>query len=197
MDLAHLLMSVRPPATAGPARYMASAADGRVIRASLDGDGNATEELVRRYWDEAHRTAFLVTGDKWLAEDAAQEALVAAIASLKTFDIDRGFGPWLHRIAVNKAIDRARQSRRGPDPHAGIETSTEVAEPGQDYRSTHVLEALATLEPEDRAILVLKHVLNFRATEIGEWLDMPASTVRVRLHRAGIRIRELVKKEAA
>jgi RNA polymerase sigma-70 factor (ECF subfamily) len=196
MDLALILMSVGPPAgtMSGPGRYMTEASDARVIKASLDGDQNATEELVRRYWDEAARAAYLIIGDKWMAEDAAQEAFISALGSLEKFDPERSFRPWLHRIAVNKAIDRARQIRDGQSLVDEPADTTELPQAEEDPRTAEALNALGDLDPEDRVILVAKYVLNYRAVEIAEWLGMPDSTVRVRLHRAAGRVRKIVNE---
>ena len=85
-----------------------------LIRAAQRGSEEALEELFRRHWRAAHRAAYLVVHDGAAAEDIAQEAFIAAIRTLDRFDRRRPFGPWLHRIVVNRAIDwsRARKARR-------------------------------------------------------------------------------------
>src|SRR6188472_2720859 len=74
----------------------------------------AVDELFRTHWPAAHRAAYLVVHDVAAAEDIAQEAFVSAVRALDSFDRRRPFGPWLHRIVVNRAIDwaRARALRR-------------------------------------------------------------------------------------
>jgi RNA polymerase sigma-70 factor (ECF subfamily) len=62
------------------------------------------EEIFRRHWPRAHRAAWLVVHDAAAAEDATREAFLAAVRSLDRFDRRRPFGPWLHRIVVNRAI---------------------------------------------------------------------------------------------
>src|ERR687886_2926300 len=88
--------------------------DGAVVQAAQDGSLDAMEELFRRYWSGAHRAAWLVVPDAALAEDVAQEAFLSAVRSLHRLDRRRPFGPWLHRIVINRAIDhaRAREGRR-------------------------------------------------------------------------------------
>src|SRR5256884_1265289 len=96
------------------------------LRAARAGSVSDFEALFRAYWPRAHRAAYLVVHDSAAAEDIAQEAFLAAIRALDRFDRSRPFGPWLHRIVVNRAIDwaRARALRRetfgdgGPDPAA-------------------------------------------------------------------------------
>ena len=84
------------------------------IRGAQSGSVSDLEALFREHWPRAHRAAFLVVQDGAAAEDIAQEAFLAAIRSLDRFDRRRPFGPWLHRIVVNRAIDfaRARSLRR-------------------------------------------------------------------------------------
>src|SRR3954447_24959074 len=84
------------------------------IREAQSGSADALEALFRSHWPRAHRAAHLVTGDAAAAEDIAQEAFLSAVRSLDRFDRRRPFGPWLHRIVVNRAIDwsRARALRR-------------------------------------------------------------------------------------
>ena len=84
------------------------AAEPALVRAAQRGSAEAFAELFRRHWPRAHRAAWLVVHDATAAEDVAQEAFLAAIRSLDRFDRRRPFGPWLHRIVVNRAIDYAR-----------------------------------------------------------------------------------------
>src|SRR4051794_37559465 len=83
------------------------------VRAAQRGSASDLEALFRLHWPRAHRAAYLVVHDTAAAEDIAQEAFLAAIRNLDRFDRRRPFGPWLHRIVVNRAIDwvRARQLR--------------------------------------------------------------------------------------
>ena len=83
--------------------------DAVLIRAARDGSEAALEALFHRYWSSALRAAFLVCQDRAGAEDVAQEAFLSAVRSLDRFDRRRPFGPWLHRIMVNRAIDWTRR----------------------------------------------------------------------------------------
>src|SRR5213595_1369215 len=94
---------------------MAGSRDERArIRGAQDGSVADLEALFRDHWPRAYRAAYLVVHDAAAAEDIAQEAFLAAVRALDRFDRGRPFGPWLHRIVVNRAIDwsRARALRR-------------------------------------------------------------------------------------
>ena len=102
------------------------------IRGAQDGSVADLEALFHHHWPRAYRAAYLVVHDAAAAEDIAQEAFLAAVRNLDRFDRRRPFGPWLHRIVVNRAIDwsRARALRRevgdaplGRRPPAGSSTS--------------------------------------------------------------------------
>lgn len=163
----------------------------RLLRAAQDGSEEALEVLVRRNWPLAHRAAYLVIGDAVAAEDVAQETLVAAIRSLGTFDRRRPFGPWLHRIAVNRAIDHARARSVRSEVAAGTAVEAELRgparpdhEPGYDQRTEGLEAALNGLSPEHRAIVAMRYLLDLTPGEIAAELGLPRGTVNSRLRRA-------------
>jgi RNA polymerase sigma-70 factor (ECF subfamily) len=156
--------------------------DAALVRAARSGDSEAVEELFRRHWPLAYRAAYLVVRDRAAAEDVAQEAFLKAVAALDRFDRRRPIGPWLHRIAVNRAIDwtRERAVRR--------EQAGEGDPPGAQDRATGVsrelMAALGELSPEHRAVVVLRYLLEYTPGEIAAMLDLPRGTVNSRLRRA-------------
>ncbi len=100
--------------------------------------------------------------------------------NLDRFDRKRPFGPWLHRIVVNRAIDwtRARQLR------AESELLDVVAAPDEPGSLDGTLPgALAALPPDHRAVIVLRHLLDYTPGEIAELLGLPRGTVNSRLRR--------------
>ena len=100
--------SAKPRLRSASRAELATAAESALVREAQRGSTEALEELFRRHWRRAHRAAYLVVGDPAAAEDIAQESFLAAIRALDRFDRRRPFGPWLHRITVNRAIDFAR-----------------------------------------------------------------------------------------
>jgi RNA polymerase sigma-70 factor (ECF subfamily) len=151
------------------------------VRAAQSGSHEAMEALFRAHWAPAHRAAFLIVHDAAAAEDIAQEAFLAAIRALERFDRRRAFGPWLHRIVVNRAIDwsRARALRREVDEEIDPQAPPETAAGWSD----EVVAALAVLDPDQRAAVVLRHLLEYTPGEIAELLELPRGTVNSRLRR--------------
>jgi RNA polymerase sigma-70 factor, ECF subfamily len=152
------------------------------IRAAQAGSDEALEALFRVHWGPAHRAAFLIVHDAAAAEDIAQEAFLSAIRALDRFDRRRPFGPWLHRIVVNRAIDwsRARTIRR----EVGEPMETEAPEERPEGWSEEILAALAVLDADQRAAVVLRHLLEYTPGEIAGMLELPRGTVNSRLRRA-------------
>jgi RNA polymerase sigma-70 factor (ECF subfamily) len=165
----------------------------KLIRAAQHGSEEALAELYSAHWARAHRAAYLVVHDAAAAEDIAQDAFLAAVDALDRFDRRRPFGPWLHRIVINRAIDWARREalRRKvaePDSQASSEGPAEAV--GGD-----LMEALAQLPAEQRAVVVLRHLLDYTPGEIAKMLDLPRGTVNSRLRRSLDRLRTLVEVE--
>jgi len=169
------------------------------IGAAQAGSEEALEQLFRHHWNRAHRAAYLVVHDAAAAEDIAQEAFLAALRSLHRFDRRRPFAPWLHRIVVNRAIDWSRsRSLRGevgvePEVVSAVAAGYEVEAP-RPY-SDEVVEALASLSPEHRAVVVLRYLLEYTPGEIAGMLELPRGTVNSRLRRALDRLRIQVESE--
>jgi len=155
--------------------------DAALVRAAVAGDAGAQEELFRRHWPRAHQAAWLVTHDAQAAEDVAQEAFLAAFRRLDAFDRRRPFAPWLHRIVVNRAIDftRARAARR----EVAAEPDVRAGGPDPAAPDPEMLTALASLAPEHRAVVVLRHLLGYTPSEIARLLELPRGTVNSLLRR--------------
>ena len=155
------------------------------LRAARAGSASDFEALFRAHWPRAYRAAYLVVHDAAAAEDIAQEAFLAAVRALDRFDRRRPFGPWLHRIVVNRAIDwaRARALRPEADP-------VDAPAPERPERDEGLLRQLDALSPEHRAVIVLRYLLEYTPGEIAELLELPRGTVNSRLRRGLDRMRE-------
>jgi len=126
------------------------------------------------------------------AEDVAQESMLAAFAALSRFQAARPFAPWLHRITVNRAIDWQRTHNRRREAN---ENASPVEDHGVDSLPPELAEGLADLTPEDRAIVVLRHLWDYSSGEIARMVQMPTSTVRTRLQRALATLKDALDAE--
>ena len=153
------------------------------IRGAQDGSVSDLEHLFRAHWPRAYRAAYLIVHDAAGAEDVAQESFIAAVRALDRFDRRRPFGPWLHRIVVNRAIDwtRARTARAEVELGRPPAVAAPPSEPGD---AAALAQGLVELPPEQRAVIVLRYLLDYRPSEIAELLDLPRGTVNSRLRRA-------------
>lgn len=181
--------------------------DRRLIVECLQGRTAAFGELVRRYQDRLYHSVYRVVDNAEDAYDVVQEAFLNAYQSLNSFKGDAEFFTWLYRIAFNSAISLKRKRRAvlrlewGHDEKTGVEPIDESAysEPGSNLARTEdeaVLQrALNRLSPEHRAVLVLKDLEGQKYEDIAEILDVPIGTIRSRLHRARLELRELLQSE--
>jgi RNA polymerase sigma-70 factor, ECF subfamily len=153
------------------------------IRGAQAGRDSDVEALFRHTWPLAYRTAYLVVHDAAAAEDIAQEGFVAAIRNLHRFDARRPFSPWLHRIVVNRAIDWSRvhkaRAEVGGEALAGAEAAVQPPARLDD----RIVASLRSLAPEQRAVIVLRYLLDYSPGEIGAMLDLPRGTVNSRMRR--------------
>jgi RNA polymerase sigma-70 factor (ECF subfamily) len=170
-------------------------ADARALRAARRGDERELERLFREHWPRAYRAAYLVVHDAAAAEDIAQEAFLTVVRTLDRYDRSRPFGPWLHRIVVNRAIDHARARKLRGEIHG--DAFDVVAAPHAGSLDERLVAVLGSLEPEQRAVIVLRYLLEYTPGEIAEVLELPRGTVNSRLRRGLDRLRERVGEDLA
>jgi RNA polymerase sigma-70 factor (ECF subfamily) len=165
----------------------------KLIREAQRGSREALAALYEAHWERAHRAAYLVVHDAAAAEDIAQDAFLAAVDALDRFDRRRSFGPWLHRIVINRAIDWGRREalrRSAGEPDELPETTAPTEAIGGE-----LMPALAKLPPEQRAVVVLRHLLEYTPGEIARMLELPRGTVNSRLRRGLDQLRGLIGVE--
>jgi RNA polymerase sigma-70 factor (ECF subfamily) len=177
--------------------------DARLIEDALGGATSAFDELVLKYQDRLFNTIAHVVGSPHEAGDVVQEAFVQAFVKLDTFHHSSAFYTWLYRIAFNIAVSRQRRHK----PIASVEQTRELTgeEPlghgdgpsrrlEQQERVAQVRAALGRLTDEHRTVLVLREIDGCAYEAIAELLEVPVGTVRSRLHRARLELREQLKQ---
>ncbi len=176
--------------------------DAQLIDEALAGDSAAFGQLVTKYQDRLYNTLVHQVGSAETAHDLVQDAFVQAYLKLETFQRASAFYTWLYRIAFNLAVSHRRRARAmvsidevreklgheplddAPPPEARLE---------QQERACQLEQALAGLSDEHRAILILREVEDCAYDEIAQMLDLPVGTVRSRLHRARLLMRDQLK----
>jgi RNA polymerase sigma-70 factor (ECF subfamily) len=172
----------------------------RLVKAAKNGDTTAFEELVALFEQRVYRLCLHLTGNHNDAEDLAQETFLKAYAGLAGFREEAGFGTWLHRITVNLWTSELRRRKRGQPSSLDAPLETDEGEeldrlvadplPGPeevlDEKETRrlLVQALNSLSPEHRAILVLREIQGCQYEEIARILACPVNTVKSRLNRA-------------
>ena len=141
------------------------------------------DELFRRYRDRLWSVAVRTLGNPADAEDAVQETFAAALRS-GAFRGEADAGTWLHRILMNKCIDRMRRARPVPAPDRTVPHDLSN---GVTTRLV-VDEALALLPPDQRAAVVLVEVHGWPIADAARILDVPEGTVKSRCARGRARL---------
>ena len=154
------------------------------------GDKHAFDELARRYARRAFAVAYRILRHTQDAEDLVQDAFVAALDGIGSFDPSRRFAPWFFKIVVNRALNAA-SARSTRERHVSVIqlwTNDAVAidfDPAERSEiRTRFENALASLPKHQRLIVELSDVDGRSSTEIGEMMSLPRGTVRWHLHQA-------------
>ena len=173
--------------------------DAALVAACRRGEPGAFEELVARTQHRVYGLAYRLVGDRGEAEDVAQEAYLRVFRALGSFREEARFETWLHRIVTNAAMTHLKRRGRFPDLVREPETAPEPppARPAdQSVDRDEVRAALAELPEGLRVTLVLREMYGLSCREIGEELGISEGAVKVRLHRARKRMRDVIHGRA-
>ena len=175
--------------------------DRDLVHRAQRGDRQAYGVLVERYERAALATARHVLGDSHAAEDATQEAFVAAYRGLVGLRDGTRFGAWVLKIVQRESMRLTKQRRRtlgveavarmsGPDLREADERSGEL-----DQNSQDVLAAVQRLPPQERVVVALRYFDGLSVAEIARATGRPLGTVTKQLSRSLARLRQTFQKE--
>lgn len=184
--------------------------DGLLIELSQAGDKTAFDALIRKYEKRAYQYAYRLTSNQDEASDIVADAFVRVYSALKNFRGQSAFGTWLYRILTNCYLDMRKRERNRK--HESLEATLQVdgGEVQRQYvdesdgpseilerneRESAVQDALTNMPDYQKAMLVMYHVELLSYEEISEALDLPIGTVKSRLNRARLALRDHLSKD--
>lgn len=186
--------------------------DAKLVDAAQNGDIVAFDKLVLKYQDRVFNICLKFLGNWEDAKDAAQEVFVNAFEGISKFKKDAGFYTWLYRITRNTVFSKRRAFaiRQKKEIAVGDLTTTKdnsfdsapilektEFEPEEraleKEKSQLITQAITTLEPELSEIVVLKDIEGYSYKEIAQMVDYPVGTIKSRLCKARLKLRNLLK----
>lgn len=164
-----------------------------LIQQATVGDPLAMRRLYDRYAPRVFAVVRRMAGDDDLAQDYAQDAWMRAFRALPSFRGDARFSTWIHRIAVNSALQAMRQGRRKDGREESLaDNIPEGSTPGDTLLERRLEEAMDRLPQGMREILVLHDVEGYTHEEIADALGIAPGTSKSQLFKARVRMRGLL-----
>jgi RNA polymerase sigma-70 factor (ECF subfamily) len=181
--------------------------DSHLVALSQEGDLAAFNALVERYQGQVYNLCWRMLGLREAAEDATQEAFLAAYRSIRRFR-GPGFRAWLLRIAANAATDELRRRHRRPQvsleaPISSSETALDLPDPSagpeecalRREQARCIQAALLTLPLDQRLSVILSDVQGLSYEEVGQAMGSSLGTVKSRLSRGRARLRRYLLEQ--
>jgi|SRR5580658_4190770 RNA polymerase sigma factor (sigma-70 family) len=175
--------------------------DESLVRRLLAGDEWAGSDLARRHCSSLMRYLQRLVRNEQVAEELHQQTWTSVLESLDKFDLTSGSGgfkAWLYRIATNKAHDHWRSRGREKKVKDGLRLITDELAPDAAHRmesaeaEAKLRAAIELLPDNQKEILLLRYYANLRFVEIAQMLGCPLNTALGRMHKAMIRLRQLL-----
>lgn len=189
---------------------MAGLDDTVLIERCQKGDRTAFDELIRRHSERAYKYAFRLTGNAEEASDVVGDAFVRVFNAMKNFKGQSAFTTWLYRIITNCFLDLRKKDRskqttsldamlQTPDGEMARQIEDPNRNPYQEAerssREDRVMLAVDQLAEYQKAMIMMFHVEMLSYEEIAEALDLPIGTVKSRLNRARLSLREILTRD--
>jgi RNA polymerase sigma-70 factor (ECF subfamily) len=169
-----------------------------LVTAAKNGDRSAFDKLVQATYADAYTLAYRLTGNEEDARDVVQDAYLRAYKGIKRFRGDAQFSTWLYRITANCAS--TTMAKRHKDRHDDLDSESELVDDRPDHdpqiraEATMdrrlVSDAVASLPPRLRAVVVLRDIYDLPHEAIAAELGISEAAAKVRLHRARKKLRE-------
>ena len=179
--------------------------DVEAIQRLKKGDVLGMDSLVMKYQDKAIRTAYLITRDDDMAQDAAQETFLRIYQRIRYYDETRPFEPYLLRSVVNTAINMAEKQRKEIPLSAGnrpldvedLISKAASTENQVEYAQlkAQIMNALDQLPPRERAVIVERYYLGMSEIEMADTHEVAPGTVKWLLNTARNKLRSLIGTE--
>lgn len=168
------------------------------------GDLAAFEELYRRHFRRVYSLCLRMTANPEEAEDLAQETFIQLFTKIGSFRGDSAFTTWLHRMTVNQVLMHFRRRKSRPEyttPEG--ETPVQIVQGTENQNKMPVVDrivledAITKLPPGYRTVFVLHDVEGHEHNEIAEMLGISEGTSKSQLHKARLKLRSLIRQQAA
>lgn len=164
--------------------------DRALVRGYLEGRREAAGGLIDRYQKPLFNVALRMLHDAQDAEDVTQTVFLNALLKLKSYDPRYRFFSWVYRMTVNESLNLLKRRKRtvALDDSPGLAAGGSAADQVTEVQD-RVGKALLVLNPDDRAVVVLRHFVSFTYEEIADVLEIPVKTVKSRLFTARERLK--------
>ena len=170
-----------------------------LVESAMAGDSRAIEEILRRHQPRLRAVCRRILNNDADADDATQNALIAIVRSLSSFDGRSAFSTWTYRIATNAALDEARRRQRRPsigreelDTTRIVDLSSDRVFAALDERDA-LEKALSTVPEDFRVAVVLRDVADLDYEQIAQVLGIPIGTVRSRIARGRAHLADVLR----
>lgn len=181
----------------------------QLIRKAAKGSAEAFEALILSCHSKAYAVAFRYMKNEADASDVLQEAYIKLYTKLKTFSFKSSFDTWFIRIVINCCYDALRQQKTDRSKRDQSEDGNDRSEmlPGsrsdespeeailKDERRAVLERAMSLLSPEHRDVLILREYQQYSYEEIAGIMELSEGTVKSRINRAKLRLREILKEQ--
>ena len=181
-----------------------------LLRKIQDGDPQAFDEFVNLYGDRIYGFGLRMCGEREDARDIAQETFIKAFESLKALKEPKALKSWLYRVAANACLMKRRKGKFEPKSELSLEdlmprdaesAAFEVPDDAdtpddsvvRNETRRAVREAIRSLPPNYRIVLLLRDIEQLTTREASEALDLPETTIKMRLHRARLGVRKYLE----